>query len=143
MPPTSPSTTPTPMGIVNTSSGGGGSKKGIIIAVVAIVIIALGIVAGLILVRQNQNVNEQAAVTDYVIPTFTPIETPTESPIPTDSASLTASPTAQPTETPTASATPRLTTTPFPVPVTGFEWPTYVAFVVGLVVIIASVLIAL
>jgi hypothetical protein len=88
MPPSNKPDQSSPFEIVTSGKSKKVGKTGIIIGVVIVVFLTLSIVAGVLLVRQQQNISEKAAGTD-LIPTATPTLTPT------------ASPTATPTLTPT------------------------------------------
>jgi hypothetical protein len=65
-------------------------KVGIIVGVTIVVFLTLSIVAGVLLVKQQQNVSEKAAgvdITPTATPTLTPTATPTLTPTPTPTAS--------------------------------------------------------
>ena len=77
--------------------------------------------------------------------TIEPLVVQSPTPSPTSTATATASPTASATATATttANATAKAASTPVPIPATGTGWPTYLGAGVGIIVIIASILLAL
>lgn len=200
-----------PFEIISPSKSKSGGRRGLIIGTLIVVFLLLSIVAGVLLVRQRQNVQEKAAAAlcpaaeecpaasqptllrnchppesdgspqesicnvtgrmetcgsaTYCCPgpnqtwttdlTKCPTPTPSATPTPTATATATPTPTATAGTTqatiilPTATPVPTLSTTSAPsataqaIPVTGTGWPTYVGAGVGIIVIIASILIAL
>lgn len=75
--------------------------------------------------------------------TATATASPTATPEETIEPLVSQSPTPTGTATATASATPKGTSTPVPIPATGTGWPTYLGAGVGIIVIIASILLAI
>lgn len=214
-----PPATPSPFEIVTPSKSSKGGKKGMIVAILVVIFLLLSVVAGVLLVRNNQNVQEKAQTgscpgiqvcpapggtelrnctppeignqpavstcnSDHVgriepcgsrtyccngstwstnmtacvvaTPTATAVATPsptattvaTSSPAATATATATAVATRSPTVTPvptlaTGTTIPVAQTTPLPIPATGTGWPTYLGAGVGILVILASILIAL
>ncbi|MGA2910923.1 MAG: hypothetical protein ABSE04_03955 [Candidatus Microgenomates bacterium] len=61
MPNQNDSATNSPFEIVTSKKSGKGGKKGLVIAIVIVVFLILSVVAGVLLVRQQQNVQERAA----------------------------------------------------------------------------------
>ncbi len=202
-----PTGQPSPFEIVTSSKTKKGNK-GLVVGILIVVFLILSVVAGVLLVRQNQEVREKAAANECpaaeacpygqdptLLRNCTPPEadnSPSESvcstagriescggvqyccpspgaawtpnlslcPTATATATATASPeatiealveqaTAEPTESPTPTGTavatlaPVGTSTPLAIPVTGTSWPTILGAGVGILVIIASILIAL
>lgn len=197
-----------PFEIVTPGRGKRVGNKGLIVAVLVVIFLILSVVAGVLLVRQQQDVRERAQASrcpaaeacpvagqpsllnnchpgesdgsptgsncdtagrvefcgtrNYCCPAAgaawttnltacaTPSPTPTPSPSPTPTQTPSPSPTsggsapgATPTRTPTVAPTSAAQTTPLPIPETGTGWPTILGAGVGILVIIASVLIAL
>jgi hypothetical protein len=233
-----PNQGPSPFEIVTPGKSKKAGNKGVIVAVLIVVFLILSVVAGVLLVRQQQNIQEKAAASQcpaaeacpaagnsnllrnchppegdnspaeslcnkvgkqetcgtrqFCCPAVggawttdltacaTPAPTPTPNfltdanncgsvgfkctggttcqagqcvaastatPTPTASASASSSasptPTQTATPTPAASATTQAQTTPLPIPETGTGWPTILGAGMGIVVIIASILVAL
>lgn len=209
-----------PFEIVSPGKSKKGGNKNLIVIILVVVFLILSVVAGVLLVRQNQNVQEKAAISNVCpgaekcpypgdparlwschpadsdgtvdeqlcgpgrlntksvcgtktfccppgggnwttdltkctttaspTPTGTPSPTPTNTPTPSPTGATGSTPTATPAKTPTPvptlstkTPTPAAQTTSLPIPVTGTDWPTYLGAGVGVVVIVASILIAL
>lgn len=86
MPTTDKSAQSSPFEIVTTGKSKKVGKTGVIVGVIIVIFLTLSIVAGVLLVKQQQNVSEKAAGVDVVptaTPTLTPTMTPTLTPTPT------------------------------------------------------------
>ncbi len=99
MPPSDKNTQSSPFEIVTSGKSRKVGKTGIIVGVVVVVFLTLSIVAGVLLVRQQQNISEKASDVP-TLPTATPTLVPTITPTPTGT------PTASPSATPTGSGNP-------------------------------------
>lgn len=86
MPPSDKPNQASPFEIVTPGKSKKVGKAGIIVGVVVVVFLTLSIVAGVLLVKQQQNVSEKAAgldITPTPTPTLAPTATPTVTPTPT------------------------------------------------------------
>lgn len=146
-----------PFEIVTTKKSGKVAPKKIVIGLVVLVFLVLGVLAGAFLVRQQQDIREEAAETSgglktsTIAPIRTPTATPTRTLVPTKTPSPTPTKTATPvaggvsstkTPTPTAAATQVAQATKPPVPETGTGLPTILVIAVGFLAIIGSFILA-
>lgn len=139
-----------PFEIITTSNSKKAGSRGLIIALVVVLFLIAGVVTGVILVRQNQDISEEAYGTQTPIPTRSPSPTPTKSPSPTQtptkspqSSPTATAGTATPTPSPTATTTvAQAQTTPLPIPETGASLPTILGSIIGILVIIGSITLA-
>lgn len=86
MPTTNKSDQTSPFEIVTSGKSKKVGKMGIVVGIVIVLFLTLSIIAGVLLVKQQQNVSEKAAGVDVIptaTPTLTPTITPTATPTPT------------------------------------------------------------